>query len=160
LSQISENLAVKQLTTLTAPPIQLVDSNFLFDCRLEIVLMIFFGNLCPSLVSTVRKCNIETCLHEHSPPSAEHLELQLLRNSKSDAEEVYTLVNQFPENLRTRFLPVFLKVFVQRQQFKALKDLVKDCQDRKINIRFIVVELERQGWGILDALKLIHEALN
>ena len=147
---------IQQLITLTTPPI-LPSAILSFDHQMELMRIVFFKNLCPSVISKFGHCT-RNCKKSHSPPSPQHLEKQLLKGTKADSKNVYEFITKFPKDLREKFLPVLSKVFIKQQQMTILKQLVQDCQKMDIENTFVAEEMVRVGWSLLDAAKWIINA--
>ena len=147
---------IQQLITLTTPPI-LPSAILSFDNQMELMRIVYFKNLCPSVISKFGKCT-PNCMKLHSPPSRRHFEKQLLKGTKEDSRNVYEFVAKFPKNLREKFLPIMSKVFVKQQQMTMLKRVIKDCQHMQLDNRFVAEEMVRMGWSLLDAAKWIINA--
>lgn len=119
----------------------------------KFMLIVFFGNLCPAVVSQQR-CNSTVCDLTHVAPDNHFLEQQLLRNTLRDAENVYEFVQKFPSELRNRYFSVFARIFVDR---KNLKQLVRDSQKIVPFNGFgpIINGMVTNGWLKCDAVKFL-----
>lgn len=150
--------ATKQLTKLTAPPIvpTFPPAPQTLDKEANSMLVRFFNNLCPSIVSPADNCDADDCDHLHSPPTAELVEEQLEKATKSEREHIYAFFITFPQSLRIRFLPAFANIFIRREQTEAIKRLVLDCREFDIDYNLIVDALVRNGSTLLKAIAFIN----
>lgn len=124
----------------------------------KLVLIVFFRDLCPALLSApTQQCNKTNCQLIHEFPDGCHLEQQLLRNSLRDAEQVYEFILMFPSALRRRYFPALARVFVKRNQIEMLKKLVRDGQKiiPFLGFGYFVDEAISSGWTKFAAVKFV-----
>lgn len=119
------------------------------DRETQILLLVFFSDLCPNTIFKSRGCLNTECTSSHTVPEAIEFEGQLLKNTITDAENTYKYVWTFPEALRNRFLPAFARVYAIRKQKDLLENLIRDCPMQ----RDIVDAMVRGDWKRTDAVQ-------